>query len=85
MSLVVLYVIDEGYRHILISFCEFVGIYLGSLGYARSAQQNKGGFVANARSVHLRFTESKRTCKEFTPERFTDSRRSLNIVEHLGG
>jgi hypothetical protein len=24
-------------------------------------------------------------CKECTPERFTDSRRSLKVVEHLGG
>jgi hypothetical protein len=24
-------------------------------------------------------------CKECTPERFTDSRRSLKVVEHIGG
>jgi hypothetical protein len=33
---------------------------MDSLGCARSAQQNIGGYVASARSVHLNSVESKK-------------------------
>jgi hypothetical protein len=33
---------------------------MNSLGCARSAQQNIGGSVASARSVHLNFVESEK-------------------------
>jgi hypothetical protein len=46
-------VVDTGDRYILLSICEFFGFYLGSLGCARSAQQNRGGYVASTRNAYL--------------------------------
>jgi hypothetical protein len=58
---------------------------LGSLGRARSAQQNTGSSVASARSVHLSSAESERTCKECTPEGFTDSKEASRLLNTLEG
>jgi hypothetical protein len=40
----------------------------GSLGCARSAQQNIGGYVAKARSAHLNSAESGKNVPGGTPE-----------------
>jgi hypothetical protein len=40
------------------SICEFVELFLGSLGYVRSAQQNVGISIASAKSAHLNLESS---------------------------
>jgi hypothetical protein len=68
-----------------IYLCLVQNIVLDSLGYARSAQQNIGGFVANVRSVHLNSFNSEKNMSGGHTREITKLKRNLKVTEYLGG
>jgi hypothetical protein len=61
-------------------------IVLGSLGCARSAQQNVRSSVASARSAHLNLSvEFRGECARRAHQDRLQTQESLKVTEHLGG
>jgi hypothetical protein len=57
---------------------------LGSLGYARSAEQNIGSFLANSRSVHQNFVEFEKNVSG-GHTRVTTTQGKPLVVEYIRG